>query len=99
MKLWILFVIVTLSALAQAQTSTIYIKVGEASVKKSLMALPPFQFFNSSNSTTAREVGTDLFNTAYNDLTVADYFTFIRQQAFLEDTSKVGLKPAPDEPN
>ncbi len=44
-------------------------------------------------------MGVEIFNTITNDLTVSSYFQFINQSAFLEDTSKAGLQPAPGQPN
>ena len=84
---------------AQAQSSNIYIDVGSATIKRSLIALPAFQYFGSAKDDKKNlAIGQELFNVAYNDLLVSSYFTFIRQDAFLEDTSKVGLKPAPGDP-
>ncbi len=78
----------------------IYIKVGEAKVKKSLIALPAFQFQGQAGQTPQfKEVGAELFNTVLNDLEMSAYFEFISQKAFLEDAAKVGLKPAPGDPN
>ncbi|MEK6772615.1 MAG: translocation protein TolB [Bdellovibrionota bacterium] len=83
---------------AFAEDSQIYIKIGEAKTKKSLLAFPPFQ--NASlGSANANTVGAELFNVISNDLSVSSYFQFISQNAFLEDSSKVGLRPAPAEPN
>lgn len=77
---------------------SIYIKVGDAKVKKSLMALPPFQFHGTpTKSPNYRSIGQELYNVFYNDLDVSAYFQFISQNAYLEDTQKVGLKPAPGE--
>ncbi|KHD88503.1 MAG: translocation protein TolB [Bdellovibrio sp. ArHS] len=85
---------------AQAQTGGIYIKLGEARTKKSLLALPALQYFGSPSSGTKNQsVGVEIFNTITNDLTVSAYFQFISQSAFLEDTSKTGLTPAPGSPN
>lgn len=84
----------------EASKASVLISVGDAKVKKSLMALPPFLFLGTpSTDGTIKKVGTDLFNTVLNDLDVSAYFQFISQSAFLEDTSVVGLKPAPAEPN
>lgn len=97
MKKLFMLLLLMMPLVSMAQTSTIYIKVGQAGLKKSLLALPPFQIFNTSASS-ARATATDLFNIIYNDLEVSDYFTFIKPSAFLEDTSKVGLQPAPGSP-
>jgi TolB protein len=76
---------------AEAQ-SQIYIKAGEAKVKKSLMALPQFNQLSTPTSSSAK-VGKDIYDTVLYDLSVSSYFDFIKPEAFLEDTSKVGLKP------
>ena len=44
-------------------------------------------------------VGADLFRVIFNDLSVSGYFQFINQNAFLEDTTKTGLRPKPTDPN
>lgn len=78
----------------------IYIKVGEAKLKKSLLALPPLQLFSTSTTNSgAKSLGTDIYNVVVNDLDVSSYFQFIKQEAFLEDTAKVGLRPADQDPN
>lgn len=80
--------------------SGIYIDVGQATVKRSLLALPAFQFFSSGKADSKNiQIGQELFKVTYNDLLVSNYFTFIRPEAFLEDTSKVGLRPAPMDAN
>ncbi len=85
---------------APAADSGLYIKVGEAALKKSLMAIPPFQFNGSPNSSkNALKVGKELYDVFRNDMEVSHYFEFIKPDAYLEDVSKVGLKPAPGEAN
>nr|WP_295902475.1 translocation protein TolB [uncultured Bdellovibrio sp.] len=85
---------------SQAQENGIYIKLGEARTKKSLMAMPAFQYFGAPSSASKyQSVGVELFNTISNDLSVSSYFQFINQSAYLEDTSKTGLMPAPGQPN
>ena len=42
-----------------------------------------------------RQSHSDLFKIITNDLLVSSYFTMIKQEAFLEDVSKTGLRPAP----
>lgn len=82
-----------------AQENGIYIKVGEARTKKSLMAFPALQYFGSPSSASKyQSAGSELFNTINNDLVVSSYFQFINQSAFLEDSSKTGLTPAPGNP-
>ena len=85
---------------AISNASDVLIKVGDAKVKKSLLALPPLKFIGTGSLTpTFKQLGGQLFNVILNDLDISNYFEFIRQDAFLEDTSEVGLKPAPQDPN
>ncbi|HWU42618.1 MAG TPA: hypothetical protein VN132_04235, partial [Bdellovibrio sp.] len=89
-----------LSSASYAEDNGIYIKLGEARTKKSLLAFPPLQYFGSPTSSSKfQSAGAELFNTITNDLTASSYFQFIDQKAFLEDTKKVGLMPAPGQAN
>lgn len=104
MKIFLLLIGVLIGTLApdisSAQESGLYIKISDANFKKSLMAIPPFQFTGSP--TAAKDsirIGKDLYDVFRNDMEVSGYFEFIKPEAFLEDTSKVGLKPAPGEPD
>ena len=82
-----------------AQSGQIYIDVGQATVKKSLIAFPPLLYFGSEPQNKKHiDIGQDLFKVIFNDLTVSNYFTFIRHEAFLEDPAKTTLKPAPGDP-
>jgi TolB protein len=85
------------SAPVQADEGGIYIKVGEAKTKKSLLALPPLQLFSTA-SVSSKRIGTELYNVIVNDLDVSGYFQFLKQDAFLEDTAKTGLRPAGQDP-
>jgi len=78
---------------------SVYIKVGSAKLKKSLIALPPLHFLGSpSKVSLSQSVGSEIFNTIWNDFEVTGYFQFIKQDAFLEDTAKTGLRPESQEP-
>lgn len=80
------------AAAGSSQSSDI--KLGEAKTKKSLLALPPLTYLGSP-SASAQNVGAELFNTINNDLNVSAFFQMIPQKAFLEDTAKTSLRPAP----
>jgi TolB protein len=83
-----------------ADDDKIYINVGQATVKKSLVAFPPLVFLGTPSIAPGfKQVGGDLFNTILNDLDISNLFTIIKQQAYLEDSAKVGLTPAPGNPN
>lgn len=82
------------SSASYANDGKIYISVGQAKSKKSLLAFPLFNQYGTkikSNSTLA----TELYQTVKNDLTVVGLFQLIDPDAFLEDTSKTGLRPYP----
>lgn len=92
-------VLITSPEKASSQDSQIYINVGEAKVRKSLLALPSLKFFSSSKTKTNIKRGDELFKTIYNNLTVSGLFTFIKPAAFLENPAKTSLKPAPGDKN
>ena len=98
-SLFIVFVFLVSGSIAQGESGKVFINIGEAQVKKSLLALPPFQYFGSKNDKTNLQLGQKLLTVISRDLDVSNFFTFISPDAYLEDTSKVGLKPAPGSPN
>ncbi|MCB0411406.1 MAG: PD40 domain-containing protein, partial [Bdellovibrionales bacterium] len=84
----------------KVQSEDIFINVGQANVKKSLLALPPLLYTGTNPGNKAHiQAGQDLFKIISNDLMVSGFFNFIKPEAFLEDPAKVGLKPAPGTPN
>jgi TolB protein len=96
---------IPLFSTAQAQNAAvgastqIYIKMGDAQTKKSLVALPPLQFEgNPSSTTNYQSIGTDIFRVMENDMLVSSYFQFINQTAFLEDTAHTTIRPFPGDP-
>lgn len=83
---------------AHAQSGQIYIDIGQATVKKSLMAFPALNYFGADGSSGKNiQAGESLFKTIFNDLTVSNYFAFIKQEAF-DPASVGGLRPAPGDP-
>lgn len=86
-------------ARADIMSSPIVINLGEAKAKKSLMAIPPLQYVGApAASGEYQKVGAEIFNVINNDLTVSSYFQMMPQSAFVEDTSALGLRPAPADP-
>lgn len=85
----------------RAQNSDgLYIKVGEAQVKKSLVALPALQFASSPAAAPQyQRVGTELYKIIKNDLEVTGYFEFIDPKGFVEDTTKTAPVPVTEAPN
>jgi len=93
-------VFIAIAARSDDDENQIYIKVGEAAIKKSLIAIPPLVFLSSPGlAPNYKQLGSDLFNTLTNDLDVSNLFKTINANAFLEDTAKVGLTPAPANPD
>lgn len=83
-----------------AQAEDIYIDVGQAQVKKSLLALTPIHYLGAQKTNKIHlEVGESLYKVLANDLAVSGFFTIISPDAYLEDVTKVGLRPAPGESN
>lgn len=96
----VIAIILFCASFAFAQESEIFINVGQAQVKKSLLALTPFLYVGTQPSNTKHiEVGQNLFRVVQNDLSVSNFFTFISPDAYLEDPNKKGLRPAPGDPN
>lgn len=78
----------------------VQININDAKAKKSLLAFPPLQFVGIVSANKGYDaVGAELFRVIFNDLSVSGYFQFISQNAFLEDTTKTGLRPKPTEAN
>lgn len=92
--------VLSLTSVSMAQENGIYIKLGEAKTKKSLLAFPALQYSGTPTASSKyQSVGAEVFNTVNNDLTASSYFTLLSQSAYLEDTSKTGMLPAPGAPN
>lgn len=82
------------------EASQIYIDIGQGQVKKSLMALTPLLYVGTQASSAKHiQAGQNLYRVIFNDLNVSNFFTFIKPEAYLENPSKVGLRPAPGTPN
>lgn len=90
----------SVTSAAPTTGSGIYIKVGEAQKKKSVLALPPFQFAgNAGAAPNHQALGSEIFRVVSNDLLVSGYFQFMPESAFLEDVAKTGLRPKPTDAN
>jgi TolB protein len=78
----------------------VQIDVTQAKTRKSLIAFPALQFIgNPAVNKNFDSVGSELFRVIFNDLSVTSYFQFISQNAFLENTTKTGIRPLPTDPN
>lgn len=82
---------------SEAAPNGLFIKISEAGVKKSLMALPSFQFNGTGASKAGVAAGKTLFDVFRNDMDVSGFFDFIKSDALPKDAATAGLKPAPGE--
>ncbi len=81
-------------------TSQIYIKMGDARTKKSLVAFPDLRFVgNPAIVLNHKTIGNDFFQVIQNDLSISSYFQFINKSAFLEDVSDKSIRPFPNDTN
>jgi len=101
MRFWLLLIGLSVGGFTlRAEDAQIFIDVGKAQVKKSLLAMPPVLYSGTQPSNSAHiQAGHSLFSVIVNDLTVSNFFTFIKPDAYLEDPAKTGLLPAPGAPN
>ncbi len=79
-------------------SSQVYIKLGEAKTKKSLVAFPSLQYEGIVKNNNFSAVGAELFNVITNDLNVSSFFQFISQDAFLEKPISSSLRPVSADP-
>lgn len=99
MKLLSLLIALVFAFQAQA-SEQIFIKVGDAKVRKSNLAFPPIQFFGSpEKNANYQRVGAEIYKTIRNDLDISYYFSFIDPKAYIEDPAQTSLKPFPSEAN
>jgi len=90
----------SLGLIAQDTSQDIYIKVGEAQIKKSLMAFPALQFSSSTSAAPQHQkYGAELYKVIKNDLDVTGYFEMMDPKSFLEDSAKVSPLPVPEATN
>ncbi len=81
------------------EAAKIYIDIGAPKVKKSLLALTPIKYVGTQGTNASHlDAGQKLYQVIYNDLAVSNYFTMIKPDAYLEDPSSVGIRPAPGHP-
>lgn len=96
---WIAILMMALQFAHAEDSGGVYIKVGDARLRKSLVALTAPKFIGASQSDNVRKAGLDVYKVLKNDLDISGYFKFIEPQAYLEDPAKINPKPYPDDPN
>jgi TolB protein len=66
--LCILLTVISFAQMGHAQENGLYIKLGEARTKKSMMAFPALQYFGSPTTASRyQSVGSEMFNTITNE--------------------------------
>ncbi len=98
MKTYLISFLLFLFCSSTFAQNKVYIDVGEARVRKSLLALPSFKYLGASKTSKNLSTVEDLFNVIRADIEVSGLFQLIKPDAFLENPEEVGLKPAPGEP-
>ena len=96
--LLVILMIVGVSQITFSQ-SKVFIDVGEARVRKSVLAMPDFNYLGANKTSRNARTTRELFNVIKNDLEVSALFKFMNSKAFLEDSTKLGLRPAPGAAN
>lgn len=76
-----------------------YIKLGDAKVKKSIMALPLFNNLGTNNTGATIAAVSEIFTVAKKNLELSTYFSILPSEAYLEDLTKKSLKPVPEVTN
>ena len=79
-------------------TARVYIDIGKANVKKSLVALTPLVYGDSSYEPQYVRYGQDIFNQMKKNIQLSGYFELIPSRAFIEDTSQTAMEPYPQNP-
>jgi len=78
----------------------VYIKLGEAQVAKSALAIVQPKFLGSvAKNPNNMSVGNEIREVLMKDLTVVGYFKIQPSALFIEASSQSGLRPAPRDPN
>ena len=91
----ILFFILFFCIQVQAR---VYIDMGEAQVKKSLVALVPFIYTSASMNENGMRYGNEIFRKVEQNLKSSGYFDLIPTGAFIEKPPQIEMEPYPQNP-
>ena len=72
--------------------------MGQAQLKKSLVAISPLVHEAPSSSPDDLKYGREIFSRIKKNLEFSGYFDFISARAFIEDPTRVGVEPYPKDP-
>ena len=96
---FLLTALITLNAFTARAQNKILIDVGQARVRKSLLAFPTLKRLGAAVTATQERSGNELYATIDNDLVTTGLFQQISPSAFLENPLQTGLRPSGVEPN
>jgi TolB protein len=71
----------------------VYIKVGEATAKKSNLAFPLLNYLGAISKGEGAAAAADVYNTAKKNLELSTYFQMIAKEAYLENPATTAIKP------
>jgi TolB protein len=77
----------------------VYIKVGEATAKKSVLAFPLLNYLGALNKGEGAAAAGEVYNTARKNLELSTYFQIVAKEAYLENPATTGIKPKSELPN
>ena len=76
----------------------IYVDIGSARVKHSVLALSSFVLRGTAANNSEIQIGQEMYNQLSRNLTFSGYFKILSPQAFIEDPSKKSPIPYPKDP-
>lgn len=95
MKKYLFLLVYLCAQIAWSQQS--YIKLGDAKSRKSNLAFPYFNNLGSNNTGAATAAAAEIHSTAKTNLELSTYFQMVANAALLEDPTKTGIKPKPEQ--
>ena len=94
---WMYVIILTLFFLSFPSHAKIFINIGSAKVKKSVIALSPFVLKNNSHRATDRKLGETMFSQLNENLSLSSYFKILPPAAFIENPAEKTPRPWPED--
>lgn len=100
MKLLGLIIILLVNNVWGSNENQTLIKVGEAKLKKGLVALStPYFIGNTNKIKNHASLGNEIYQVVYQDLSRVGYFKMQDPSSFIEEAGLIGLKPFPSDSN
>ncbi len=93
-----LLFVTTFLFLSTAFADQAYIKIGDATAKRSNLAFPFFNNLGANNTGAVNAAASEIYSVAKKNLELSTYFSILSNQAYLEDPAKTSIKPVSEEP-